>query len=399
MPNCQNKWQQFSRRFSPCMYKGLDAIMPNALPEARATLLIVDDTPHNLVILGELLSPLYNIRVANSGQRALACVSLDPKPDLILLDIMMPDMNGYQVLEQLKADIVYSSIPVIFVSALGEDEDETKGLRLGAADYIHKPVRPAIVLARVQTQLELKAARDRMREQNVWLDHEVKRRMQQNIMIQGVALRSLASLAEARDTDTGNHILRTQGYVNLLALELATLPHYSQRLTPEIIERITRAAPLHDIGKVGIPDAILHKPGSLNPEEWVIMKTHAQIGAESIWRAIQFESDHQGLDFMYTAMEIAGSHHEKWDGSGYPQGLAGDAIPLSAQLMALADVFDALISRRVYKPPFSVDETVRLVLAGKDSHFAPDIVDAFVRRQDEFVEIAMRYQDPGAEHP
>ncbi len=363
--------------------------------ENRPIILIVDDTPHNLMVLGELLSPHYHIRVANSGQRALDCAQMLPRPDLILLDIMMPEMDGYQVLEHLHQNPETESIPVIFITALGEDHDEMKGLQQGAADYIHKPIRPAIVLARVQTQLELKAARDRMREQNAWLDREVQRRMQQNLMIQNVALRSLASLAEARDTDTGNHILRTQGYVRLLAEDLATQAAYQERLSPERIEAIVQAAPLHDIGKVGIPDAILHKPGPLDADEWVIMKTHAQIGADAIWRAIQFEKDHQGLEFLYTAMEIAGGHHEKWDGSGYPKGLKSDQIPLSAQLMALADVFDALISRRVYKPPFPMEETLRLIRDGSGSHFAPAIVDAFERRLDAFLEVAARYQDPG----
>ncbi|MCX7055754.1 MAG: HD domain-containing protein, partial [Proteobacteria bacterium] len=186
------------------------------------------------------------------------------------------------------------------------------------------------------------------------------------------------------DKDTGNHIRRTQGYVSVLANQLALQPNYALRLTPALIERYTKAAPLHDIGKVGIPDYVLGKPGPLDAAEWDIMKTHARVGAEAIWRAIEHEPDHAGIDFLYTAMDIAGSHHEKWDGSGYPDGLKGEQIPLPGRLMALADVFDALISRRVYKPPFSLLSATQIILDGRGSHFDPDVVDAFVARQQDF---------------
>lgn len=250
-----------------------------------------------------------------------------------------------------------------------------------------------MVLARVLAQLELKDARDRMRDQNAWLEAEVQRRMQQNQRIQDVSMRALASLAEARDNETGNHIMRTQGYVNVLCQELAKLPKYQDILTPGQIEHITKTAPLHDIGKVGIPDSVLHKPGKHTPEEWEIMKTHAKVGADAIWRAIQDEEDPAGVDFLYRAMEIAEHHHEKWDGSGYPAGLKGEDIPLSARLMALADVFDALISRRVYKPPFTIERATDIIEQGKGSHFDPEVVNAFKARLDDFRAIAARYAD------
>ena len=359
------------------------------------TLLLVDDTPENLTVLGEILMPYYRVRVANSGARALVAAASEPRPDLILLDVMMPEMDGYKVITHLRSNPLTLDIPVIFITALDATEDETKGLELGAADYITKPVRPAIVLTRVRGQIELKEARDRMRDQNAWLEAEIERRMRQNQMIQDVSMRALASLAEARDNETGNHILRTQGYVKVLAEELSKLPQYAEKLTPTIIESYVKAAPLHDIGKVGIPDRALHKPGKHTPEEWELMKTHAKVGSDAIWRAIQDEEDQAGLDFLRIAMDIAHYHHEKWDGSGYPEGFSGENIPLPARLMALADVFDALISKRVYKPAFTVEHTTEIILNGRGKHFDPDVVDAFVARLDEFYAIAARHTDEG----
>ncbi|MBK8957316.1 MAG: two-component system response regulator [Proteobacteria bacterium] len=361
--------------------------------QGRTTILVVDDTPDNLSILGELLKPHFHVRVANSGARALAAVRTEPRPALILLDIMMPELDGYEVLRRLKSNPATSDIPVIFVTALNATEDESRGLALGAVDYITKPVRPAIVLARIRCQLELKEARDRLSDQNAWLEREVARRMHQNQMMRDVSMRALASLAEARDDETGNHILRTQGYVNVLSRQLARLPKYVDLLSADTIDTYTKASPLHDIGKVGIPDSVLHKPGKLTPEEWEVMKTHAQIGADAIWRAIQNEEDMEGLDFLYVAMEIAASHHEKWDGSGYPQGLRGEQIPLCARVMALADVFDALISRRVYKAAFTIEAACDIIREGDGKHFDPDVVQAFNDSIDAFRAVAARHKD------
>jgi putative two-component system response regulator len=360
----------------------------------KATILLVDDTPHNLSVLGDILMPQYQVRVANSGARALVAAQKTPYPDLILLDIMMPEMDGYDVLRKIKIIDEIKDVPVIFVTALDSTDDEAHGLDLGAVDYITKPVNPAIVLARVQTHLTLKHAQDMMRDQNAWLESEVQRRMRQSQLIQDVSMRALASLAEARDNETGAHILRTQNYVRILAEELAKIPKYADILTPDVIDTYTKASPLHDLGKVGIPDYVLHKAGKHTPEEWEIMKTHAQLGADAIWRAIMDEDDQSALHFLYVAMEIANYHHEKWNGSGYPSGLSGESIPLSARLMALADVFDALISRRVYKPPFDVGHATELIIEGRGSHFDPEVVDAFLAHVDDFREIAERYVDP-----
>ena len=367
---------------------------PPAAAAARPVVLLVDDTPENLSVLGELLQPLYRVRVANSGARALSVVASDPRPDLILLDVMMQDMDGYEVIQRLRADPATRDIPVIFVTALDATEDERKGLELGAADYITKPVRPAIMHARVRAQLELKQARDRMRDENVWLEAQVTLRRDENQRLQDVSLRALASLASTRDNETGNHILRTQGYVKILCEHLAARGRHPGTLTPDGIRFITMAAPLHDIGKVGIPDNILLKPGPLDDAEWVIMRTHAEMGAQAIERAMAEDGgDTKPFGFLLAAIEIAHFHHEKWDGSGYPRGLIGEAIPLPARLMALADVFDALISRRVYKPPFPLEKAVELILEGRGSHFDPELVDAFVERKDDFFAVARQHVD------
>jgi putative two-component system response regulator len=364
-----------------------------AATTSQKTLLLVDDTPENLTVLGEILMPHYRVRVASSGARALAAAITDPLPDLVLLDVMMPEMDGYEVISRLRADPRTRELPVIFVTALDSTEDEAHGLELGAVDYITKPVRPAIVLARVRCQLELKEARDRMRDQNAWLETEIARRMRQNQVVQDVSMRALASIAEARDDETGNHILRTQAYVHVLARALAATPRYAGELTPARVDTYTKAAPLHDIGKVAIPDHILHKPGKHTPDEWEIMKTHARQGSDAIWRAICDQEEREALDFLYIAMDIAHYHHERWDGSGYPEGLAGEAIPLPARLMALADVFDALISKRAYKPALPLDRATAIIIEGRGAHFDPDVVDAFIAHMDEFATIAARYAD------
>lgn len=355
------------------------------------TLLIVDDAPQNLGVLAEVLQPYYRVRAATSGAQALAIAGSTPPPDLILLDVMMPEMDGHEVLARLRAAQATAAIPVVFVTALAGAEDELHGLEDGAVDYIAKPIVPALLLARVRNQLELKQARDRLTDQNAWLEAEVARRMRENERIQQVAIRALARLAETRDPETGNHILRTQGYVELLARRLETHPRFASALASTGIPQLAASAPLHDIGKVGIPDAILNKPGPLTSEEWVVMKTHARLGAEAIEAAAADGGDEPG--FLAVACEIAHWHHEKWDGSGYPDGLAGEAIPVSARLMALADVFDALISRRCYKPPMPPEEARRIIADGRGRHFDPDVVDAFDSAFDQFLAIARAHSD------
>jgi putative two-component system response regulator len=368
------------------------------------TILVVDDTGENLTVIGGLLQPFFRVRVANSGMRALKVARSDPRPDLILLDVMMPEMDGYAVLAELRQDPYTRDIPVMFVTAMDGDQDEEYGLSLGAVDYITKPIRPAILLARVRTHLELKDARDWLRDQNGYLEGEVSRRMRENDLIKDVSLNALALLAEKRDNETGNHLYRTQAYVEALMQQLQDHPRFRHALSAAQRQLIAKAAPLHDIGKVGIPDQILLKPARLTPEEFEIMKTHSLIGAEAIEAAIERVvggdrarlDELQGntpLDFLVVARHIALGHHEKWDGSGYPQGLRGDAIPIPARLMALADVFDALTCKRHYKKAFPLEQAVALLVEGRGSHFDPDVVDAFLAIQDRFADIAQRYAD------
>lgn len=358
---------------------------------SQATILVVDDTPDNLTVLGELLQPDYLVRAASSGRRALQVAASQPRPDLILLDVMMPEMNGFEVFSRLRENPATRDIPVIFVTAMDATEDEEHGLDVGAVDYITKPLRPAVVLARVKTHLELKRARDILNDHNRFLEAEVARRMSDNQLIQDVSIQALARLAETRDPETGNHLLRTQGYVRTLALALRDHPRFSTFLTEKNIELLAKSAPLHDIGKVGIPDHVLLKPDKLTPEEWEMMKTHSAIGATAIDRA---ERDApRPVEFFALAKEIARWHHEKWDGSGYPDGLAGDAIPISARLMALADVFDALISRRVYKPPMPYAQAREIIVEGRGRHFDPDVVDVFLTEFEAFCFIADRHKE------
>jgi putative two-component system response regulator len=357
----------------------------------KNTVLVVDDTPDNLSLMSALLKDQYKVKVANNGEKALKIVQGDSPPDLILLDIMMPGLSGYDVCQQLKADPDTRDIPIIFLTAMTAIEDEKRGLELGAVDYITKPISPPIVLARVDTHLKIKAAADFLKDKNLYLELEVSKRTREVAAIQDVTILAMASLAETRDNDTGNHIRRTQFYLKALAERLQSHPRFRQFLTDGVINMLFKSAPLHDIGKVGIPDRILLKPGRFTPEEFEIMKTHTTLGRDAIQHA-----EHQlGMDveFLRYAKEIAYGHQEKWDGSGYPEGLGGDDIPISARLMAVADVYDALISRRVYKEGMPHEKAVSIILEGKGSHFDPDVVDAFIELADEFKAIAGRFAD------
>jgi len=363
--------------------------MPFACPPI---IMIVDDLPENLTVLSELLMTNYQVRVANSGQKALRIINQPTYPDLILLDVMMPGIDGYQVFEKLRADPATRDIPVIFVTAMNSVEAELQALDVGAVDFITKPIVPPIVLARVRMQLELKQARDRLSDQNIWLEAEIARRMAENEMTQTVSIRALAHLAEIRDPETGFHILRTQGYVQLLAGHLQKQQRYADILTERYVKLLSRSAPLHDIGKVGIPDSILQKAGPLNDEEWEIMKTHASLGSEALELAERDTAE--SAEFLALAKEIARWHHEKWDGSGYPDGLAGESIPISARIMALADVFDALISPRVYKEPMTFQAARQIIEAGCGQHFDPNMTDCFLANFNDFCAIANHFREP-----
>ena len=365
--------------------------MRNTAAPGKATVLVIDDTPDNLSLMSALLTDRYRVKVASDGATGLKIAMGENPPDLILLDVMMPAPDGHEVCRQLKANPATQAIPVIFLTGTTDTADVQKGLTLGAADFISKPVNPPIVLARVATQLALKASAEFLRDKNGYLEQEVARRIAEVSAAQDVTILAMTSLAETRDSDTGNHIRRTQHYIQALAKHLQNHPRFAGDLSDRAIALLFKSAPLHDIGKVGIPDRILLKPSSLTPEEFEIMKTHTTLGFEAIEQAESALGT--PVEFLRIAKEITLSHQEKWDGSGYPQGLAGDAIPVAARLMAVADVYDALISQRVYKDALPHDRAVQIVFQGRGAHFDPDMVDAFIEIQHEFAAIAARFID------
>lgn len=384
----------------------MEIIQP--LAQARAlvgTVLVVDDDPAALSLAAALLKENFRVRAARSGDEALRAAALAPVPDLVLLDVMMPGIDGFDVLSRLKADPATRNIPVILVTALDADADEEKGLRLGAADYITKPIRPVVFRARVDAQIALKQARDRLQDQNALLVREVALRSLQNDIVEEASINALATLAEARDHETGAHLYRTRAYMEILARSLSRHPRYTGLDDPGRRELLSRAAMLHDVGKVCIPDHILLKPGPLTPDEFAVMKTHAQLGADaiadamrkveaSIGRSVPAPRFHASLAFLELACQIAGSHHERWDGRGYPSGLAGEAIPLPARLMALVDYFDALSTQRVYRAAMPIDEVFESIRAGSGTLFDPEIVEAMLEARPEFEATARQYPDP-----
>jgi putative two-component system response regulator len=354
------------------------------------TVLVVDDAPANLNLLAGLLNKSYRVKLAPSGAKALDLAQRSA-PDLILLDVMMPEMDGYEVCRRLKANPLTARIPVLFLTAMSQPEDEARGFDVGAADFIQKPISPAIVQARVRTHLQIKAYQDQLAERNAWLQSELSQRLAQVDQLREATLHVMISFAEFRDEETGNHVRRTQEYVRTLATHLHAQGAYPDVLNPDSIEHIAKSAPLHDIGKVAIPDHILLKPGRLEADELVVMREHAMHGWEMLSRAAQRMGDDDG--FLRHGMDISRHHHEKWDGSGYPDGLAGEAIPLSARLMAVADVYDALISRRPYKDPMAHQRAVDYIRQGCGSHFDPHIVQAFDETLDQFISIAQTWRD------
>lgn len=361
----------------------------------KPTILVVDDAPDNLTLMSNLLCDDYKVKIANNGEKALKIARSDAPPALILLDIMMPELDGYEVCRQLKRDPKTWHIPVIFLTAKSEMDDELTGLTLGAVDYITKPISPPIVLARVKNYLALTAMDSFLRDQNEFLEREVAKRTLEVSAIQDVTILAMASLAETRDSDTGNHIRRTQFYVKALAEKLQDHPKFAWFLTDSNINMLFKSAPLHDIGKVGIPDRILLKPGRFEPHEFEIMKTHTTLGRDAIVHAETALGT--SVEFLTMAKSISYSHQEKWDGSGYPEGLAGDDIPIAARLMAVADVYDALISRRVYKAGMSHEKAVEIMREGRGTHFDAHMLDAFLEIQEEFRTIARRFLDTDAD--
>lgn len=361
-------------------------------PPTRPCVLVVDDDPCSLVLAQGMLSECHEVVVACGGHQALEQIDAGLRPDLILLDLLMPDLGGYGFIQCLYAREGGREIPVIVTSGCDEAEAEAQVLTLGAVDYVHKPWRPQALLARLRTHLELKQAKDQLRGRAISLEAEVAHRVAECLAVQNVTLHALASLAGTRDPETGAHLERTKRYVERLATLLQGHPRFQAELSDAYVGWLVRSAPLHDIGKVGLPDHVLLKPGPLDADELRIMQTHAAMGADAIAHA-ERESG-MTLDFLKVAKDMARHHHERWDGSGYPDGLAGEDIPLSARLMAVADVFDALVSRRAYKAPMPFDQARQIMSLGDGTQFDPDILTAFLTHFDDFQQIALRFQDP-----
>jgi putative two-component system response regulator len=336
----------------------------------KQTILVVDDTPENLDVLAGILKSRYKVKVATNGVRALEIALADPPPDLILLDVMMPGLSGWEVCAQLKADPRTHNIPVIFVTALGEVADEARGFELGAVDYITKPVSPPIVQARVATHISL-------RNQAVHLEGLVRQRTDQLESTRLAVINRLGKAAEFKDNETGLHVIRMSRYCQVIARRAG--------FSEEEAELLLNAAPMHDVGKIGIPDHILQKPAKLDADEWAVMQTHATIGALIIG------ADDSPL--LTWARIIAHTHHEKWDGSGYPQGLAGEDIPMISRIVAIADVFDALTSVRPYKQAWPVEKALALFQEERGRHFDPFVVDCFLAALDEIEAIRLRFAE------
>lgn len=336
----------------------------------KQTILVVDDTPVNIDVLSELLRGEFKVKAALNGKKALTIASSEPRPDMILLDIMMPDMDGYEVCRQLKANPLTARIPIIFITAKTEVADEKLGLELGAVDYITKPISPPIVIARVRTHLALY-------DQNKELYRQVLKQTQTLNETRLQIIRRLGKAAEYKDNETGMHVIRMSFYTRFIA-ELLDI-------SEEWTDLVYNAAPMHDIGKIGIRDQILLKPGKLDADEWTEMQRHTEYGAEII--------GDDSSEILIMAKEIALTHHEKWNGSGYPKGLKEEDIPLSGRIVAIADVFDALTSVRPYKKAWTVKHAVKLIDEGAGSHFDPSLVPLFHARLPEILDIKDEYMD------
>lgn len=337
---------------------------------ALPTVLVVDDIPQNIEVMSGILRPQYRVRAATSGARALALAAADDPPDLILLDIMMPDMDGIEVCRRLKADLRMRHIPVIFVTAMSEIEDETQGFGVGCVDYLTKPVSPPLVLARVRTHLALS---NQKRE----LECEVRARTAELLKTRLAVIRCLGKAAEFKDDNTGLHVVRMSQYSRALGLAVG--------MSESDADLLMHAAPMHDVGKIGVPDSVLKKAGKLDADEWRVMQQHVEFGAQIL--------GDQDSELLMMARTIALTHHEKWDGSGYPGGLRGDAIPLVGRITALADVFDALTSERPYKRAWSVDEALVYIRGNRGSHFDPMLVDKLESVLNEFDQIRRKYAE------
>jgi putative two-component system response regulator len=365
----------------------------------QPTILVVDDMPENIALMRRLLAPKgYTIAEALGGAAAIDMVATDP-PDVVLLDLIMPDMNGFEVCDRLKRDLSTRHIPIIIITGVAEHDANIRALEAGVDDFLIRPIDPVLLDARIRSSVKAKALQDqvikyqrRLEIDNVALEERVRERTAQLERTQQVTMFSMARLAESRDPETGEHLERMRRYVREIAIEMGTWPKYDGVIDSGFVEILYYSSPLHDIGKVGIPDQILLKPGKLSTDEFDIMKTHTLVGGDTLKAA---DEEAGGNSFLMMGRDIAYYHHEKWDGNGYPYSLSGEEIPLPARIAALGDAYDALTSKRPYKEPFSHEKSRDIILEACGSHFDPDVIEAFKARESRFVRIRDQYQDSG----
>ena len=365
------------------------------MENTRKKIILVDDNMSNLTQGRNMLKPFYEVYPAPSSAKLFEIME-NVLPDLILLDIDMPEMNGYETIKMLKANDRFADIPVIFLTAKSDDDSELEGLDLGAMDYVSKPFAASLLQKRIANQLlivqqkkDLLADKAELKDYTENLEQKVHERTTEIFNLQNSVLATIADLVEFRDDDTGGHTVRTRNYVEVLMNELFRSGTYKEEITDWNLDFLLPSVPLHDVGKIAISDLILNKPGKLTPEEFEIMKTHTTVGADAIERIMTHTEKHAFLDH---ALAIAGAHHEKWNGTGYPNNLCETNIPLEGRLMAVADVYDALVSARPYKKPFSHEEASKIIQDGSGSHFDPVLVDVFRRVENEFARIAKKIE-------
>ena len=353
-------------------------------------ILMVDDSPDNLQLLTAVLKRGGLVpRPVTSGKQAIKAAEADP-PDLILLDIRMPEMSGVEVCRRFKQDKRLRDIPVIFISGLQSSEDKVEGFRAGGVDFVSKPLQEDVVLARIKTHLRLRRLQVELESHNLQLERRIAEQVKAAASSHLTTIFALAKLAEVRDDDTGQHVERVQTFARMLGEKVRELGLHEEQLTGDFIENLYQTACLHDIGKVGTPDSILSKPGKLTIEEFAEMRKHCVLGARTLAAVLERHPDNQ---FLRMGVEVARSHHEWWDGTGYPDGLQGTAIPLSARIVALADFYDALTSKRCYRPAFSHEDTGKLIQAGSGTHFDPDVATAFAKLEGDFHRIRHEMHD------
>ena len=358
-------------------------------PCMKTRILVVDDSAIDRMIISNMLLD-FDVLEASNGIEALSLIDEDPDIDLVILDLFMPEMNGFELLVRLNSDDKYSRVRVIVLTNADEIENEIKGLKMGAVDYIRKPVNMESLRARIDIHAKLKEAQKVVEKHNHHLDQLVAERTKEAEAATDITIRALVGLLETRDIESFRHTTRTQMIMNTLCESLRSNDKYKDILTDGYIFELIRTTPLHDIGKVGIPDNILLKPGKLTPEEFEIMKKHVNFGTEALKKEQHCKEEDLPY-FVKIALEIIGAHHEKYDGSGYPLGISGEDIPLPGRLMAIIDVYDALMTKRVYKEAWPFPKVVECIREERGRHFDPDIVDAFMERLEEIHGISVKY--------